>query len=132
MISTGMQGRKQTMENPLRYEENDVPPKTSIQWMQQGRELLNKNKPEEALYAFEEALRLDLNNIKAYDGKGVTLGKLKRYEEAIQAYDQALHLNPNDEKSYYDKGLALRELGRYEEAIQAFDQVLRLNTDHGN
>ena len=53
---------------------------------------------EEALEAYEQALRIDLDNVYAYSGKANALHGLKLYEEALEAYEQALQLDPNVDK----------------------------------
>src|SRR5438477_652277 len=82
-------------------------------------------RPEDALAAYEQALRLDPNSAFAYLGKGVALHDLKRPEEALAAYEQALRLDPNNAIAYYNKGVALGELKRNEEALAAYEQALR-------
>jgi hypothetical protein len=37
---------------------------------------------------YDEALRLEPNNVDAWIGKGVYLGILKRYREAKECYDK--------------------------------------------
>ncbi len=51
---------------------------------------------EEALVAYEQALRLEPANILASIGKGDALRSLNRYEEALVAYEQALRLEPDN------------------------------------
>ncbi len=82
---------------------------------------------EEALAAYDQAIRLDPNYAGAYNGRGIALGELKRYEEALAAFDQAIRLAPNYIGAYYNKGVTLRNLQRYEEALAAYDQAIRLD-----
>ncbi|MEO8954326.1 MAG: tetratricopeptide repeat protein [Ktedonobacteraceae bacterium] len=106
--------------------------KTAQQWFEEGYELFEQGKYEEAIHAYDQAIRLNPNDEKAYNNKGYALENLKRYEEAIQSYDQAIRLNPNYADAYDNKGIALYNLKRYEEAIQAYDQAIRLNPNHAN
>jgi tetratricopeptide (TPR) repeat protein len=87
----------------------------------------NLKRYEEALAALEQAIRLDPNLARAYNGKGIALGNLKRYEEALAAYEQAIRLDPTDPLAYYNKGIALHNLKRYEEALAALEQAIRLD-----
>jgi len=66
---------------------------------------------EEALSAFEQAIRLDPNYALAYYNKGVALENLKRYDEALVAYEQTIRFNPNFALAYFGKGNALNKLG---------------------
>jgi len=51
-----------------------------------------KQEIEEALAAYEQAIRLDPNYTYAYYGKGFVLNELKRYKEAEQAFEKARQL----------------------------------------
>jgi uncharacterized protein YjbI with pentapeptide repeats len=97
---------------------------TKEQWLSEGNALADLKRYEEAIAAYDQALRLNPNDAAVYTSKGIALANLKRYEEAIAAYDQAHRLNPNDVIAYTSKGGALIFLERYEEAIAACDQAL--------
>jgi tetratricopeptide (TPR) repeat protein len=97
--------------------------KTKEEWLDKGNALRNLKRYEEALAAYEQAIRLDPNFADAYYNKGIALNELKRHEEALAAYEQAIHLNPNDAYAYNGKGIALRDLKRYKEADQAFEKA---------
>src|SRR6266702_724621 len=94
--------------------------KTKEDWLKEGDNLHALKRYEEALAAYEQAIRLDSNNAYAYINKGIILRNLKRYEEALAAYDLAIHLNPNTTEIYNNKGNALQALNRNREAEQAF------------
>ena len=51
-----------------------------------------KQEIEEALAAYEQAIRLDSNYADAYNNKGNTLKTLKRHEEAKLAFEKASQL----------------------------------------
>lgn len=94
------------------------------QWREKGDTLLNQHRYEEAIVAYDQAIRLDPSNAAIYCNKGNALYGLKCYQEAIAAYDQALRLDPNDVLAYRNKGTALKQLGRYKEALVAYDQAI--------
>jgi tetratricopeptide (TPR) repeat protein len=101
--------------------------KTKEQWIDEGHNLFNLQRYEEAITAYNQALHLDPNLPRAYYNKGFALVLLQRYEEAIPVLDQAIRLNPNDALVYNNKGFALYNLKRNEEAVLLFDQAIRLN-----
>jgi len=105
----------------------EMSPKTSFDWLSKGNALFDLKRYEEALTAYDQALRLDPNNALAYTRKGNALGDLKRSEEALAAHEQALRLNPNSALAYNNKGMTLLNLKRFEEALAAYDQALRLD-----
>jgi tetratricopeptide (TPR) repeat protein len=73
-------------------ETQSVPQKTKEQWLAEGNTLHNLKRYDEALAAYEQAIRLDPNFAIAYYGKGATLDKLGKSREAKQAHDKARQL----------------------------------------
>src|SRR5260221_610946 len=66
--------------------------KTKEEWIREGNALNGLKRYEEALAAYEQAIRLDPNYTYAYYGKGFVLNELKRYKEAEQAFEKARQL----------------------------------------
>lgn len=97
----------------------------------QGIALYRLQRYQEALTAYEQALRLTpntaANTAALYNDKGVALNMLGRNQEALAAYEQALRLNRNTAAIYYNKGNALRDLKRYQEALAAYEQAIHLD-----
>ena len=124
----------QTKEQGRPKEEQPAPPsqKSREQWLDEGKAFHNLKRSEEALSAYDQAIRLDPNYARAYAHKGWALNDLKRYEEALQACEQALRLDPNSAHAYVNKGWALNDLKRYEEALQACEQALRLDPNYAD
>jgi tetratricopeptide (TPR) repeat protein len=111
----------------------DLPNKvqnTKEQWLEEGNTLYGLKRNEEALAAYEQALRLDPNYAVAYSNKGLALNQLKRYEEALAACEQTLRLDPNYAGTYNNKGWALNGLKRNEEALAAYEQAIRLDPNY--
>src|SRR6266487_1203256 len=100
--------------------------KTKQEWFDEGFALSNLTRDEEALAVFEQAIRLNPNDVLAYYQKGVNLHDLKRYEEAIAAHDQAIHLNPDFAEAYYKKGKSLGQLKKPKEAQQCYEKARQL------
>ncbi|MBI3272564.1 MAG: tetratricopeptide repeat protein [Planctomycetes bacterium] len=67
---------------------------------------------EEALQAYEEALRLEPRS---------TVGS---YREALEELDRALRLTPGDAAGWFQRANALRNVDRREEARRAFEKAL--------
>ena len=64
--------------------------------------------PEAAIPDYDEAIRLNPDDAKAYYNRGFAKSELEKYFEAISDYDQAIRLDPNDAKAYNNRGLAKR------------------------
>ncbi|GHO50878.1 tetratricopeptide repeat protein [Ktedonospora formicarum] len=114
---------------PLKDERNTGMPaqKTSEQWRDEGDTLRELHRYEEALFAYEQAIRLDSDDVDAYINKGNIFGRLQQYEEALAAYTQAVRVDPNSALAYYNQGYALHLCGRYKEALVSYDHAIRLD-----
>src|SRR5260221_665785 len=97
------------------------------QWMQEGNTLRDLKRYQEALSAYEQAIRLDPNDAYAYRCKGDALYDLKHYQEALAAYEQAISLNPNFAQAYNNKGTALYDFKRDQKEHETYAQAIRLN-----
>ena len=92
-----------------------------------GNRFYESERHEEALVAFEVAIRLDPEDAEAHNNKGNALFELGRHDEALAAYEEAIRLDPDDADFYDNKGNALSELERHEEALAAHNEALRLS-----
>ncbi len=68
------------------------PQKTKAQWLEEGNTLSNLKRYEEALAAYDQAIRLDPNYAVAYNNKGLALERLGKKTEAQQAHARARQL----------------------------------------
>ncbi len=101
--------------------------KTKEQWIHEGDSLRDLKRYEEALRAYEQAIRLNPNNALGYARNADALNGLKRYEEALSPAEQAIRLDPNNALGYARKAQALNGLKRYEEALGPAEQAIRLD-----
>lgn len=97
--------------------------RTQDQWLRVGDDYTKAGRYNEALAAYEEAIRLNPNYAAAYNNKGNALYILKHYEEAISSIEQAIRLDPKYVSAYYNKANALELLGRHIEAQQAREKA---------
>lgn len=67
---------------------------------------------QEALHAFERAIRIDPHNVKAHHGRGIVLMQMKEYEKAVEAFEQALNLAPKVAKIREDMAGAKKALSK--------------------
>jgi tetratricopeptide (TPR) repeat protein len=94
-------------------------------WLARGNYLRDYiDDDDEALVAYEEALRLNPSVRDSWYGKAHVLSELKRYHEALHAYDEALRIDPRYYWAWFNKGQTLACLKRYEEALHAYDEAL--------
>ena len=81
---------------------------------------------EEAIAAFEEALKINPTYDWALNGKGIALNNLGRNTEASEVFDRALEIKPKFHLAWNGKGIALNHLGCNTEALAAFDRALKI------
>jgi tetratricopeptide (TPR) repeat protein len=102
-----------------------------IYYLHRGEQLLELQKPQEALENFQKLTEgIKPKDPQAWKGKGNALFKLERYEGAMAAYDKALQFNPNDSKVLNNKGRLLYETGRYQEALDVYEQAIKIVPDN--
>jgi tetratricopeptide (TPR) repeat protein len=102
--------------------------KQAVAYNNKGVALDNLKRYEEAIAAYDQAIRLDPNNDVAYNNKGYALNELKRYKEALAAYEEAIRLDPNSAVAYNNKGNTLERLGKKREAQQAYARARQLGS----
>jgi tetratricopeptide (TPR) repeat protein len=81
---------------------------------------------EDALVAYDWAIRAEPRDANLLHGRGTCLMALGQYKEALASLDQAIRLNRGDPSLHYTKGTCLETLGRYAEALASYDHVGRL------
>ena len=60
---------------------------TAEDWYNKGLALYNQSKYDDAIQAYDEALKLDSNYVKAWNGKGAAFSRQDKYDDAIRYYD---------------------------------------------
>lgn len=99
----------------------------AIEIYEKGLALVNQDRYQEAIAAFDAAIQLKPNVAVAWISRGVALERLGNHAEALASHEQAIKLEPNNFLAWYNKGIQLQELGRYPEAIVAHEHSLKLH-----
>ncbi|NET27155.1 tetratricopeptide repeat-containing serine protease family protein [Okeania sp. SIO1I7] len=110
-----------------------VPETTDISsaaaWSNRGNHLYRLERFEEALIAFERAIKIRENFHPAWYGKGNVLSALGRYDRAIDAYQKTVKIKPDFYLAWRDKGALLAYLDQPHDALISFNQVIRYKPD---
>ena len=100
--------------------------------LKHANEQFHLGRLEEAVAAYDAALRLDPKFPEALYNRGNALLGLRRFKDAVTSYDDALRLRPDDAKALNNRGNALRDLGRLLEALASYDGALQLAPDYAD
>jgi tetratricopeptide (TPR) repeat protein len=115
---------------------------TAEDWIKEGDNAFNETHYYAAIDAYEEAIRIDPNNIEAWVGKGSAYSVAREPDKAIEAYETAIQLDPTCYKCWNNKGLVFLNQGskeldmntddkgisKFEAAIDAFEEAIRVNS----
>jgi len=96
----------------------------SITEYQQGMMLLNNERNEEAMAAFNRALELDDNNLLAHYSLALVYSRVGRYDEAMTETDRVLQLKPDYTEVHNIRGMIHNERGEYLKAMASYRLLL--------
>jgi protein O-mannosyl-transferase len=85
---------------------------------------------DEAVVAFEEALRLDPDYAQAHNNLGALLQLAGQADAAVEHYRRAVALRPDNVESHTNLGQLLTTRGRLSEAAAQFSAALLLRNDN--
>src|SRR5262249_5146876 len=74
-------------------------------------------RPDEAIAAYREALRLNKDDFKGYNSLGWALHRRGQLDEAIAAFEKAIRIAPDYALAHCHLGLTLQRRGRIAEAL---------------
>ena len=86
----------------------------------------------EAVEAYEKAIRIKPDYANAHYNLGVAYGKLNRYNEAIEAYKQAIRIDPIFADAHYNLGVAHLVLKNNEDALEEYKILKTLDKELAN
>jgi tetratricopeptide (TPR) repeat protein len=87
------------------------------------------NKPDDAIKAYQQSLRIDPANDETHVGLGNIYFSQQRYEDALKEYSAAVATNPTSAADVLSLGQAYLATGRYADAESRFQQVTRMTPD---
>ncbi|MFN5955645.1 MAG: tetratricopeptide repeat protein [Dolichospermum sp.] len=96
-----------------------------------GYDALDLGNYKEAIYWFDQCLKLTPYDAEAWTNKGLSLVFLKQTNEALICFDQAIKIQPNNIDAWKCKGECLTvDLDRNEEALECYKKVLILDPNN--
>jgi tetratricopeptide (TPR) repeat protein len=98
-------------------------------YFERGRILHLGKRFEQAVNAYDEALRIQPAYAEAHRLRGRALLDLQRYKEAIEAFDQYLARVDSDRPTYLARAWAQAKLGNHASAIEDYTLALKMKPD---
>ena len=96
-------------------------------WYNRGETRLNEGKYDEAIEAYDRAIKLNSSHTAAWRQKGNALYNLSKFDESLLCYEKAISIDPTDAENWYNKGISLIHLGRHKEAVRAFGKATKID-----
>lgn len=88
---------------------------------------MQSGKIQDAIDAFEQAMKLNPGDSRALMLRGVAAARLGRHEASLDYYNQALEIDPGSVEAYQSRGLAMMKLDRLPQAVADFTKAVTLN-----
>ena len=83
-----------------------------------------------AIKDYDEAIRMNPNEVEAYYNSGIVKKELCDYIGAIADYSRVIELNPNLAEAYINRGYAKYNLGNYKGEIIDYEKAIELNPSY--
>jgi tetratricopeptide (TPR) repeat protein len=116
-----------------------VDPTQARVYLEQGKELYKKDEDEQAVQAFQKAIKLDPDLAEGYFRLGLAYEALadkheaeEAYKKAVENYKKFITANPKDAEAHYNLGQTYAGLHLYSEAVREYRQATRLKPDDGD
>ncbi len=102
----------------------------STMLLNSARQLVQMQKPIEALQYVDQALLVAPTNTSALILKGQILGTVGRFQEALATVEQVLPVEANNALVWSMGAALLTNMGRFEEALSAVERALELDPNN--
>ncbi len=108
--------------------ETGLNPTLAAPYTRKGLLLMKQREYEDALTAFESALRYDAINPQIFLYAGQMAAALKRWPEAIERFEKSLMLDPVFTLGYINLAVGLAYTNRFDKARALLQRARRLGT----
>jgi tetratricopeptide (TPR) repeat protein len=99
---------------------------TASDFLAQGREALNSNKPDEAIHAFDSAIALDSTNAVVFYNRAAARRQKRDIDGALADYDTAISIDPAYANAYRARGNIFHLKGEKGRAISDYNRAIEL------
>ncbi len=109
----------------------DLDPELREAWIQLG-DVLSYMKNPICIRYYDNALRLDSNDVETGHNKAYALQMLGRIEEAVAQYKQNIRRDSTYELSYYNLGILYKNRDSFPQAIEMLNTSILLNPEEAS
>jgi cytochrome c-type biogenesis protein CcmH/NrfG len=103
-------------------------PKNVTAWIELGNLFFDAQKMDDAINAYESALKLEPDNANVLTDLGVMYRKKGQPKEALALFNRAQAINPKHEVSLFNAGIVLmHDLNQPKEAKAVWEKLIQLN-----
>eukprot|EP01017_Pseudomicrothorax_dubius_P004120 TRINITY_DN10756_c0_g2_i2.p1 TRINITY_DN10756_c0_g2~~TRINITY_DN10756_c0_g2_i2.p1 ORF type:complete len:555 (-),score=157.28 TRINITY_DN10756_c0_g2_i2:62-1690(-) len=96
---------------------------------EEGNQRYSNDLWEEAIRLYQEAIRRNPNDAKAYSNTALCALRLKQNQMALQMIEKALQIEPNYAKAVANKAKILEEMKDYARALQTYHFLVKLEPE---
>jgi tetratricopeptide (TPR) repeat protein len=108
-------------------ETEDQTQQSAVAWNNKGAIFYNMKDYNEALQAYDNAIKINPLYAEAWANKGVALYDNGSYQEAIRAFNRSISIDPTEGWVWYARGSVYYRLGNYNESLKSYNEALKLN-----
>jgi predicted Zn-dependent protease len=103
-------------------------PSNAIPWAFKGTAHLKLTQPEEAVSAYQEAVRLKPDYAEAWHNMGSAYATLKQYDKAITAYQESVRIKPNLVSAWINLGVSFYNQSQIDKVREVHRKLLELDS----
>ena len=124
--------KKEESENIVSKENSLVDPSYNIKKLfKKGINLMADEKLEDAVEIFEQALRIEPDNVEVLMKLGYARFHLEEHNEALKVYDKVLEVDVTNPEAWNLKGLVHYEQKKYAQALDAVNKAIESDKTYG-
>ena len=118
--------KKNKYDEIVKKEHIDLLIEDMEKWIDKGETYRNNDEYLKAIECYDEALKLEPDEVMVHIAKGLLFYKLGEYKKAIECYDKASKIDSECYGNYLEYRIeALAKLGEHREVIKLCDKILK-------
>ncbi|MGK7903218.1 MAG: tetratricopeptide repeat protein [Hormoscilla sp.] len=113
----------------LSIDKKPPPGESAEDWVNYGNQSWRLFRYEEAVEAFDEAIKLKQDLYQAWYGRGLALKSQGNYQAAATSFEKAAEIEQKFYQAWRQRADALASLGKYSEALASIDKAIKINSE---